>query len=117
MNPFAGSHLKNEEGKEDEAEEQKHVLEAAIYRLVGICHLDERDAQGSCIQTANGVDWSFRPRAPRNKGHGPLRSETVTRHGPADWQESAVEPWVWPAPLRGQMSGLAIRQHCDSLGA
>src|SRR5260221_9571337 len=116
MNPFSRRDFKYEKGKKNQPQEQEYVFEASVDRLVGICHLDERDAQSSCIEPADRANWSFSPCSPGNERYRPLRAETVAGNGSANRQKPAIKPWAWPASPHRQMSGLAVSKHCNPLG-
>src|SRR6185312_7520990 len=96
MNPFAGCDLKHEEGNKDQSQEQERIFEASVDRLVGICHLDERNTKSSCGQPRDRINLSYRPRTRGSERERALGAGAVPGYGPAYRQESSIEPRVGP---------------------
>src|SRR6202034_1630918 len=55
VDALGGGDFKDEIGKEDESQKERHVFEGAADGLVGVGHFDEGDAEGGGVESGDGI--------------------------------------------------------------
>ena len=117
MNPLSSGHFEDEIRDEYPSEKKGHILQRAIYGLIGIGNFNEGDTECSRAQPCNCARLSFGANPARNERDGPFGGKTAWLDGSIDRQESAVKTRARPIALTAHMRGLAVCQHRDALGS
>ena len=106
VHSLAGGDLEYEVREEEEAQEKRHVLEGAVYRLIWVSEFNKCNSESSRLETGDCVaDPSARtPRAINGTHHSAVKPGG---HVVAYGQKPAIEPGLGPVALHAHASGFS----------